>query len=846
MQPDPGSMHASGIDDGRFTAGTVLSERYRIVGRIGRGGMGEVYRADDLKLGQSVALKFLPESMATDAAWLRRLHDEVRVAREIAHPNICRVYDIGEVDGHHFITMEYIDGEDLSSLLRRIGRLPGDKATQIARQMCAGIAAAHERGVLHRDLKPANIMLDGRGDVRITDFGVAALAEQMTGKDARAGTPAYMAPEQLAGKHFTRRSDIYSLGLVLYEVYTGREAFHADSVAKLQRMRESGPPTTPSSYVDDMDPLVERVIMRCLENEPQDRPGSAIAVAAALPGGDPLAAALAAGETPSPEMIAEAGEKGGLKAVVAVPCLLATVVAVVVFMVISAVHALPGKVPFEKSPAVLADRAREIARGLGYTDRPADAGWLFNVDGGYLAHLKKTDPSPDRWAALASGRPSAVNFGYRSSPEPMVARKGQVRRNDPPFTVPGMIRLRVDTDGRLTYFDAVAPSQTDEASPATPDWSDLFNYAGIDQDTLTPATPTWTPDVYCDTRAAWTGPWPGAPEVAMRVEAGAVAGRPVRFELIGPWDKPRTAGLDIETSDFVRWATFFALFMIIPIACGALAWRNMRAGRGDRKGAARLAIYVFVVNMGAWLFGAHHVFSLREWGLITPAFGGAVGAAVVCWLMYLALEPYARRHWPQAMVSWTRLLSGRFRDPLVGRDILLGCVAATAICVIVGVTIAMSDPTPGFAALALFNGGRHVIAHIFDLQTTIAMWLGMFVLLLLLRIGLRHPWLANAVFFAMLLTVISDFFTHEPLVLIADGVSSAIVVLMLFRLGLLSLVTFGMVIPLLLSFPATLDFTRWYAGIGIIGPLLIVALAGWGFWVALAGRPIFRDTLSEA
>ena len=139
-----------------------------------------------------------------------------------------------------------------------------------------------------------------------------------------------------------------------------------------------------------------------------------------------------------------------------------------------------------------------------------------------------------------------------------------------------------------------------------------------------------------------------------------------------------------------------------------------------------------------------------------------------------------------------------------------------------------------------------MIAHVFALQTAVAMWLGMLVLLLLLRIGLRHPWLANAVFFAMLLTVSSDFFTDEPLVLIGNGVVCAIVVLMIFRLGLLSLVAFGMVMPLLLSFPVTLDFTRWYAGIGIIGPLIVVALAGWGFWVALAGRPIFRDSLSEA
>jgi len=141
----------------------MLGGRYRIVGLLGRGGMGEVYRADDLKLGQAVALKFLPAVVESDAERLQRFLNEVKIARQISHPNVCRVYDVGEVDGHHYLSMEYVDGEDLAHLLRRIGRLPGDKAVQIARQLCAGLAAAHDKGVLHRDLKPANVMLDGEG-----------------------------------------------------------------------------------------------------------------------------------------------------------------------------------------------------------------------------------------------------------------------------------------------------------------------------------------------------------------------------------------------------------------------------------------------------------------------------------------------------------------------------------------------------------------------------------------------------------------------------------------------------------------------------------------------------------
>src|SRR5438034_1024245 len=188
--------------------------------------MGEVYRADDLILDHPVALKFLPEhepnaADARDAAArLAQFHNELRLARQVSHKNVCRLYDLGEADGRRFLTMEYVDGEDLASLVRRIGRLPADKALDIARQLCAGLAAAHERGVLHRDLKPANIMLDGDGHVRITDFGLAVTAGDSTAEHA--GTPQYMAPEQLQGQPASVRSDLYALGLVLYEIFAGK------------------------------------------------------------------------------------------------------------------------------------------------------------------------------------------------------------------------------------------------------------------------------------------------------------------------------------------------------------------------------------------------------------------------------------------------------------------------------------------------------------------------------------------------------------------------------------------------------------------------------------------------
>ena len=185
---------AGKASDSQLGAGDVLAGRYRIIDALGKGGMGEVYRAHDLKLDQDVALKFLPRDFQQDASRLARFRKEVRIARQISHRNVCRVYDIGEVEAQTFLTMEYIDGEDLGSLLHRIGRLPSDKAVEIAHQLCRGLAAAHEKGVLHRDLKPANVMIDGQGEARITDFGLAAAIDEVEGlEDSRRHARLYVA-----------------------------------------------------------------------------------------------------------------------------------------------------------------------------------------------------------------------------------------------------------------------------------------------------------------------------------------------------------------------------------------------------------------------------------------------------------------------------------------------------------------------------------------------------------------------------------------------------------------------------------------------------------------------------
>src|SRR6266404_1903964 len=407
------------IGGGRFAPGQIVADRYRVVALAGRGGMGEVYRAEDLKLSQIVAIKFLPASLSHDAQALARFHSEVRIARQVSHPNVCRVFDIGDADGIPFLTMEYVDGEDLASLVRRIGRLSSDKAIEIARQVCAGLAAAHERGVIHRDLKPANLMLDGTGKIRITDFGLAAIAASLDGTDVRAGTPAYMAPEQLEGKEVTAKSDLYSLGLVLYEILTGRRVFDATTLPELMKQREKSAPASPSSLVRDLDPVVERVILRCLENDPARRPASALKVAAALPGGDPLAAALAAGETPSPQMVAAAGGTAGLAPRVALACFAAVLLGVVLLVAVGIKENGLTRLHADNPPEVLAKKSREIIASLGYPGTPLDKADGFNYDDDFLTYLEKDNSQRPQWDRVLSEQPAVLRYWFRQSPREM-------------------------------------------------------------------------------------------------------------------------------------------------------------------------------------------------------------------------------------------------------------------------------------------------------------------------------------------------------------------------------------------------------------------------------------------
>jgi serine/threonine-protein kinase len=256
------------------------------------------------------------------------------------------VYDVGEKAGLSYLSMEYVDGEDLSSLLRRIGRLPVDKALKIAQQICAGLAAAHAKRILHLDLKPSNVMIDGHGFARITDFGLATAAFDAISTEL-AGTPAYMAPEQLTGQRATTATDNFSLGLVLYEMFGGRQLFPASSISERRSMPSQLDPPPPSTYARDLDVAIDVAVLNCLMTDPAERPPSAVAAAAALFGGDVLKASLAAGHIPSPELVATYDARGTLRPVASWLLFVCTIGGMLLAAVNSGALMLFRQVPFK-------------------------------------------------------------------------------------------------------------------------------------------------------------------------------------------------------------------------------------------------------------------------------------------------------------------------------------------------------------------------------------------------------------------------------------------------------------------------------------------------------------------
>jgi len=765
------------------------------------------------------------------------------------------VYDVGENDGQLFLSMEFVDGEDLASLLRRIGRLPDDKAVEIAQQLCSGLAAAHRSGVLHRDLKPANVMIDGRGIARITDFGLAVAAGEAESKSGPAGTPGYLAPELFDAAAPSVQSDLYGLGLVLYELFTGKKAFDASSVGEFYRKQTETNPTPPSNVVKNLDPAVERIILRCLDRDPVQRPRSAMSVSAGLPGGDPLAAALAAGETPSPEMVAAAGPQGSLRPVVAWACLAGALILILGSSMLLAPRNLDwGLTPMNKSPEVLADRAQELAQKLGYSMAVDRAYWVAS-EKDYLRNATKEAAGRD-WRLPPAGQawPSLVSFWYRQSPQwmkPGAETSGgppTVTQSNPSYEASGMVAIKLDMQGDLLFLRGVPPQVETGAPGRDPDWSLLFAEAGLDKSQFVPASPKWAPPDAFDLRADWEGHRADRPDLAVHVAAAAYHGVPVYFQLIAPWDRPwrgdpasesrMPAAADVLT---LLWPLLMVAYLVVA---GYFARWNVLRGRGDTKGALRLASFAVLSNCIYGFFTYHYVpdpayLSVQLILLGVPLFFG-----LVAWLGYMAVEPYGRRSWPKQMVSWQRLLAGRLRDPLVGRDILMGLLAGSAVAAVsLGASVhagsSGTSPVDRYFGLGLLPAFAHCILLLFAACFYALFY---FAILTILTGLLRRRWLALIVT-ALIVLVLNAQGTR------LDSLALTVVFVVVFlgiqiRVGLVAAASFFYVLVALNTSPP-LVLGQWYAGRAVIALLFPVTLAVCGFYLSLGGQPLLGNALQE-
>jgi len=836
---------SSDLDEGRFLPGTLLGGRYRIIGLLGRGGMGEVYRATDLALGQSVALKFLPAEAAQNQRLLERFHGEVRIARQVSHPNVCRVYDIGQAEGMPFISMEYVDGEDLASLLLRIGRLPADKALETARKLCAGLAAAHDRGIIHRDLKPQNIMMNKRGDVVIMDFGLAAVAEQLSGAEVRNGTPAYMAPEQLRGAEVTAASDIYALGLVLYELFTGKRPFDANTVQAMLRQQESAQLTSMTSIAADIDPGVEKAIRRCLDPDPARRPASVLSVAAALPGGDPLAAALAAGEMPSPELVASAGKLEGLAPKYSISCLVAIVVCLCTSVALRARYAAVMHTPLDNPPEVLAHQAREMASSFGYSKKPADFNVSIDNRGDLLDRLQQL-PKPHEWDIwLASEAP--IQADYRESPAALVADPyGDVTPDNPAPTAPGMAHVILDGAGRLREFQA-NPYKDAQAltPPVTPEA--VFRAAGLDMAAFTEAPADFVPASASDQVRAWKGPHPHIPGVNVTLDLASWKGRITQASVHLDWPKSAAAGSSQNSlASRLQGIVLLAIAAIGLLAVVLLARRNWRLGRIDRQGALRLGIARCLLGFVEWAGTVHAV---PDESMIPFFFANC--AAWLMWgttlaLLYLALEPLVRARWPHSIVTWSRLLAGRWLDPQVSSHILIGATVGAAVWVAAEWFGDWQTGALGtLSGLSSALGTRQWLAvHAHNMEGALLFGLLVFFAICGLRRLVRKD--VPAAVLAALLLVLSSGGTFSSTnwkvnAAIYVGISSVLVFVLL-RLGLVATLAAVFFIDSTNQITLGTDWKTWYTPAGLATFVFLLGIAVFAFWRSLGSRELFGVT----
>jgi len=632
------------------------------------------------------------------------------------------------------------------------------------------------------------------------------------------------------------------------EIFTGRRPFDGQSVKQLLEQQESAHLPSMTTGTVDVDAAVQKTIRRCLEPDPAKRPASAIVVAASLPGGDPLAAALAAGETPSPELVASAGEKEGLDQKISVPCLLVVMLCAAAAVVVQSQQSALMNAPLDDPPDVLAHRAREIASSFGYPRKPADTNVILENRTGLLDQLKKLPGTP-QWRDWLNAE-SPIRIDYRESQSPLEAAPyGQVTGDNPPLSEPGMVRALVDGAGRLKEFYAVPyASGGDPAQPVEP--AAVFRAMGLDMTAFRPATPAFLPVLAADQTAAWKGPHPKIPNLDLTVDMATWKGRVTEAKLEYGWNH----GGAVQTGQ-TRGALARGIFLLILSGLGVLAAlllarRNWRMGRTDRRGALRIAAAEFFLAMIVWLGTVHAVPGSATLGFFLAGASTWLGAAVSIWLLYLALEPSVRARWPHSIVTWNRILAGRWRDAQVGAHILIGAAVGAAVWTTASVVDGFTGNTMGASeGLVAAQGTRHWVAfQASGLSGVLFTGLLFFFALT----GLR--WLVKKDFVAALLASVFFTFVNVNALnapnwkikgLVYFGIC-VVLVSVLLRYGLVTIIAAAYFINSLDAIMLGGNWTAWYAPAGLASLTLLLGIAVYAFWRSLGRRELMGGSVAEA
>jgi hypothetical protein len=486
------------------------------------------------------------------------------------------------------------------------------------------------------------------------------------------------------------------------------------------------------------------------------------------------------------------------------------------------------------SPEVLRHTARNIIRGLGYGGAvDSEHGFIWNND--FTGWVAKNDkPHPD-WSAVAKGRAPILKYWYREAAEPIPGMMfhdqaltlGVTTDTDPPPTTAGSIHVELDHQARLLEFRAMPVQKLDAPAKASmPDWTPLFRLAGLDFAAFQPAEPLWTFLEASDTRAAWTGVWPGS-DRPLRIEAAAFGGKPVVFSLLGPWSRADRTPEPIAPNP--KLLLISLLLIAVLSASVYLARENLRRGRGDSRGAVRLAIFVFCTQLALWMTRMHFVWGLGLLGYLLVELCTASAFGLFSWAVYLAAEPFARRYWPQTLIGWTRVLSGRIRDGIVGRDLLVG--AATPLFWSMAINInRLLNPEfqPNMPSTELLIGFRGALSeYLENIPSVIWVGLVLFFVIFLLRLALKSDWLAGAAYTALFVgaAVVGSASTADIILTAIIYGSFAFVAI---RFGLLAVAAM-MMFDSIGDMPASFDSSAWYYPWFVLMVLSCAAAILWAF-----------------